>query len=89
MKRNMQKAVQDYQAHFDTKHNKHGVFVVDDIYQVFDMSKASDQITSPIDPFLAVSHALEAGFALGYRTAQREFKQAQRAAKANISAEPN
>ena len=66
MKRNLQKAIHDFEK-MATKNNtcKHGIYL-SDINQIHELAEGS--------PVLSILMALEAGYMIGYRTAKRERK---------------
>lgn len=77
MKRNLQKAVQDYKAKYYTQRNTHneGAFYACDIDQIAHLATRAD---GTICVFTAIGHALEAGFMVGYRKAVRDAKKRQK-----------
>lgn len=69
MKRDLQKALQEYQKKFGGN-DKRGAFYYSDIEQIRTMSTPPGSIVP--DLFKVIGNALRAGFMIGYRTAKRE-----------------
>lgn len=70
-KRSIAKAVEDYNRFTESKGNNTGAFYVSDIEEVKEIA------TTPmggVELFTAIGTALEAGFMVGYRTAQRHYR---------------
>ena len=70
MARNMRKAVAEYRELTDNG-KKHGRFSISDGDQLVEMAT----INGRVDLFIVISLALEAGYAIGYRTAKRHDKE--------------
>lgn len=70
--RSIEKAVEQYNklSNYDTGR---GAFTADDVFQILD--HADD------DMIEAIFYGLEAGYAIGYRTARRELRKKIRAAR--------
>lgn len=68
MRRDLKKAIEAYQKRFYG--TSEGSFYMDDVYQIIDMvdSSRTDSMS------YAVSYALEAGFMIGYKKAQRDYR---------------
>ena len=64
--RSMEKAIQEYHKRFSTT----GDFYFDDVRQIKEMSEKDGRI----DPYDLIFNALQAGFMIGYRTAERHCK---------------
>lgn len=60
------RAVQDYAAWVNGRKPTEGGFWVSDFYEVMELSKG--------DAFQMIKNSLEAGFIIGYRKAQRDFR---------------
>ena len=78
MARDMEKIKADYWAKFglDKRPMGRGVFTLDDCTRILDMSatKQGEGFIIPFDPLVAVGNALEVGYMVGYRAAQREAR---------------
>lgn len=74
MKRDLQKAVQDYRTKYYGADNKHGkgVFYVSDLQQIKEMALARSGDSYPETLYDAIVYGLEAGFMVGFRAAKRE-----------------
>ena len=70
MARDIEKAVAYYEKLTDYG-KKHGSFKFNEGYQILEMAT----VDGNIDTFTAVTLALEAGYAVGYRTAKRHDRQ--------------
>lgn len=70
MARNIEKTVADYEKMTDYG-KKHGAFYFDEGYQIIKMAT----IDGRTDVFTAVTLALEAGYAVGYKTATKHYRQ--------------
>lgn len=71
MKRSIAKAVEDYRKKHYKDGNQRGLFYASDFYQVKDLATLPDGRT---DLYTAISVSLEAGYEIGYRTAQRHLR---------------
>ena len=69
MKRNLQKALQDYEKQFGGN-DQRGAFYMSDLEQIRELSTPAGS-TLP-DPYQLAGNALRAGFMIGYRTAKKE-----------------
>ncbi len=72
MKRNIIQSVTDYKVLTDNG-KKHGSFSIEDGQEIISLATVDGQI----DLYRAVALSLEAGYAIGYRTAQRHDKRGQ------------
>lgn len=64
MKRDLNKAIEDYKRKFWKRGEQKGALFASDYQQIWDMSNG--------DSFHCVDNALMAGFMIGYRCAKRE-----------------
>lgn len=71
MKRDLQKAVQDYQKRYYNSRSNEGAFYASDFYQIKEISGGGYDARTLYN---AIGNALEAGFMIGYRKAQRDYK---------------
>lgn len=69
MKRDLQKAIQEYEKRFYHRTDNKGAFYAGDVRQILDMSKSD---TTGGTLYNAIENALYAGYMIGYRTAKRE-----------------
>lgn len=68
--RSIENAIKEYNERFASKNI--GLFYEPDILQIVSMSK--EEYQGRIDPYDIACKALEAGFAIGYRSAERHSK---------------
>ena len=68
--RSIENAIKEYDKRFASKNI--GLFYEPDILQIVSMSK--EEYQGRIDPYDIACKALEAGFAIGYRSAERHSK---------------
>ena len=71
MKRDLKKAVQEYDKRYSKKDSGEGAFYASDIIQIKEMSEGNTAANLLFD---AISNALKAGFMIGYRKALRDLK---------------
>jgi hypothetical protein len=73
MKNRIEKAAQDYKTQYYGKHSNEGAFYTSDFYEV---KEAAEKIGGGAATTLyeAIGTALEAGFMIGYRKAQRDYR---------------
>lgn len=71
MKNRIPKAVQDYQKRFYGADNNEGAFYDSDFLEILEISGGGTDINTL---YKAISNALEAGFMIGYRKAQRDYR---------------
>lgn len=71
-KRSIAKAVEDYNRFKESKGNNTGAFYVSDILEVKEI--ATNPMGGGVELVTAIGTALEAGFMVGYRTAQRHYR---------------
>ena len=69
MKRDLQKAIEEYKTKYYHRTDSKGAFYVGDIKQIKEISKANNPNETLIN---AIENALYAGYMIGYRTAKRE-----------------
>ena len=73
MKRDLKKAIADYERQFESKTNTtKGTFYRDDIIQLRDMSYGHKTVNETLCD--AIMYSLKAGFMLGYRAGRRDGK---------------
>ncbi len=72
MKRDMRKAIADYKKRYGGKTNAEGAFFCDDIAQIAEISGGVDKTYNLIE------NSLLAGFMIGYRKAQRDYRKRNR-----------
>lgn len=72
MKRNMRKAIADYKKRYGGKTNAEGAFFCVDIAQIAEISGGVDKTYNLIE------NSLFAGFMIGYRKAQRDYRKRNR-----------
>ena len=80
MKRSIAKAVEDYRKKYYKDGNREGLFYASDILQVKELAeKKAAPYSGHIMEVLynAIGIGLEAGFMIGYRTAQRQARRRQ------------
>lgn len=69
MKRDLNKAIEDYKRKFWKRGNRKGILFVSDFLQIDEMSNGSKACM--------IDNALMAGFMIGYRFAKRESRKAR------------
>ena len=69
--RDLKKALTDYKKRYSHRNGTEGAFYCSDISQIYEMSKNQK---GEIDVFSAIADALEVGYMIGYRTAERHAR---------------
>lgn len=69
MKRDLQKAIEEYKAKYYHRTDSKGAFYAGDINQIMELSE-TDSIKETL--YKAIENAMYAGYMIGYRTAKRE-----------------
>jgi len=76
MKRDLTKAVAEYDRKFNNPQTGKGAFYLDDMEQIRNMSKSKTGQGTSL--YSAIGNALKVGFIVGYRTAQRDARKARK-----------
>lgn len=88
MYRNLEKAIQEYKEQYFNYKTGKGTFYQSDIEQLVEMHGGYNECHKNL--FSLIADSLEAGYAIGYRTAQRDqraIKKAQASVAADTRAE--
>ena len=72
MKRDLTRAVEEYNRKYNNPQTGKGSFYLEDLNQIKDMSKS--RTGEGVSLYGAIGNALKAGFIIGYRTAQRDAR---------------
>ena len=76
MKNRIEKAAQDYQTQYYGKRTNEGAFYASDIYEVKEAAENRGGRSNTL--YEAIVLSLEAGFMIGYRKAQRDYRKRQK-----------
>ena len=74
MKNRIEKAAQDYKTQYYGKHSNEGAFYASDFYEVKEAAEKIGGGGAATTLYEAIGTALEAGFMIGYRKAQQDYK---------------